>query len=266
MIVTIQKYLLSILALTFSVFSYSQPKISIITSLYKSEQFIRHFLEDITQQTIYTDCEHIIINANSPENEEPVILEYCKKFPNIRYRKLSFDPGLYAVWNIAIMMAKGEYITNANTDDRNAYTSLETLLNYIEENPDVDLVYSNLRNTHCANTSFSDCNDGEDFDYPEFSFESVVRYCTPGNHPLWRRSLHERVGLFDCNYQIAGDYEMWIRAVLAGSKFKKYPEVLGLFYCGTTNLSFSDEKKMRRAKEHKMVRRKYKRVWPASMR
>ena len=51
------------------------PKISIITSLYKGGEYIKGFLEDIVNQTIFKDkCELIIIDANSPDNEKDIIL------------------------------------------------------------------------------------------------------------------------------------------------------------------------------------------------
>ena len=40
-----------------------KPRVSIITSLYKGEKFIRGFLEDITQQTIFTKCELWLIRS-----------------------------------------------------------------------------------------------------------------------------------------------------------------------------------------------------------
>ena len=39
-----------------------------------ADEFIEPYLEDITRQTIFKDkCELILINANSPGNEEPII-------------------------------------------------------------------------------------------------------------------------------------------------------------------------------------------------
>lgn len=44
------------------------PKISILTSVYNGDEFIRPFLEDITRQTIFEEkCELVLVNANSPE-------------------------------------------------------------------------------------------------------------------------------------------------------------------------------------------------------
>ena len=64
------------------------PKVSIITSLYKGGDFIKGFLDDIVSQTIFDEkCELIIIDANSPDNEKDIILEYQKKQPQHCLRK-----------------------------------------------------------------------------------------------------------------------------------------------------------------------------------
>ena len=50
--------------------------------MYDGDEFIEPFLEDITSQTIFDNCELILINANSPGNEEKIINKpkyiYCK--------------------------------------------------------------------------------------------------------------------------------------------------------------------------------------------
>ena len=93
------------------IFSY---RVSIITSLYNGDEFIEGFLQYITQQTIFDECELIIINANSPGNEEPIINKYLEQYSNIVYTKLDHDPGLYAVWNMAIKMASADYVITAS--------------------------------------------------------------------------------------------------------------------------------------------------------
>ena len=57
-----------------------KPRVTIITSVYKGDKFIKGFLEDIVQQTIFNDCELIIINANSPEKEDDIIKRYADKY------------------------------------------------------------------------------------------------------------------------------------------------------------------------------------------
>ena len=136
------------------------PKISIITSVYNGDEFIQPFLEDMTRQTIFEEkCELILINANSPGNEEEVIKEYIEKYPNnIVYKKLEKDPGIYGVWNIGVEMASGEYLTNANLDDRKALYSIERHARELYLNSEIDLVYADMMITDKPNETFETNN------------------------------------------------------------------------------------------------------------
>ena len=61
--------------------------------------------------------------------------------------------------------------------------------------------------------------------------------CLPGPMPLWTRFIHDKSGFFDdkeCDY--ADDWEMWLRAVARGSKFKKVDKTVGLYYTGGRSL------------------------------
>ena len=89
-------------------------KLSIFCSIFKGSRFIEHYLRDITKQTIFNECELILIDANSPEGEGLVISEYLGKYKNIKYIRLNKDPGLYACWNIAINESSGQLLNNAN--------------------------------------------------------------------------------------------------------------------------------------------------------
>src|SRR5271155_5531949 len=129
-----------------------QPyRVSIITSVYKGDLYIEEFMQDITSQTIFDQCELIMINANSPDNEEVVIKRYMERYPNIVYVKLDKDPGLFAVWNLGIEMARSNYITNANLDDRLKFDCYETHVAYLDVHPEIDLVYSGCYITTVAN-------------------------------------------------------------------------------------------------------------------
>jgi glycosyltransferase involved in cell wall biosynthesis len=238
------------------------PRVSIITSVYKGDEFIKGYLEDITRQTIFKQCELIVINAKSPGNEEPIIRKYMQKFPNIKYVKLSKDPGLYGVWDIAIKMALSDFITNSNIDDRRAVNSLEIHAQMLEKNPHIDLVYAPFYGTKIANQTFENRKPFHLYDYPDFSRQNMEA-CLPGIQPMWRRSLHERYGLFNPWFTSAGDWEMWLRAVRNGAKFKKINQPLGLYYHNPTGLS-NDQKAARvkrREIEMAVIRYSYQKLW-----
>ena len=216
------------------------PKISIITSVYDGDEYIRPFLEDITRQTIFKNkCELIIINANSPGSEEEVILEYKDKFPdNIVYKKLDEDPGIYGVWNLGVEMSTGEYLTNANLDDRKAVNSLERHAKELLTSEDVDLVYADMAITDAPNEVWeNNSSNGRKYNFPDFSFQNLKMVNMPHASPMWRKDVHEKYGTFDESLRSAGDWEMWLRAAAQGSKFKKINDTLGLYYFNPTGIS-----------------------------
>ena len=96
------------------------PKVSIIVPLYKGERYIEEFLRDMENQTIFDNCELIIINADSPENEEEYITEFMSRHSNVIYRKLDYVATVMETENMAIKMATGEFIAQACVDDRHA--------------------------------------------------------------------------------------------------------------------------------------------------
>jgi len=237
------------------------PKISIITSVYDGDEYIDGFLEDITNQTIFKEkCELIMINANSPGNEEETILKYQKMYPNnIIYKKLDTDPGIYGVWNKAVEMSSGEFLTNANLDDRKAVNSLERHAKELYADKEVDLVYAEMRITDEPNETFeSNSSEGRSYNFADFSLNNLKMTNMPHASPMWRKSYHDKYGAFDEEYRSAGDWEMWLRGASQGSKFKKINSVLGLYYFNPTGISTNPENFSWKREEEMKVFKKYK--------
>jgi cellulose synthase/poly-beta-1,6-N-acetylglucosamine synthase-like glycosyltransferase len=232
---------------------YKYPTTSIITSMFKGDKYIERFLSNITSQTVFDNCELIIIDAASPGNEFQIIEKYMNKFSNIKYLRLEKDPGIYGAWNMAIEKSTGTYITNANLDDIRAPEQIEIMINYLEKNTHIDLVYGESYITNNSKDTF-DNNSSEGRVYPvkEFSRQTMIK-CLPGCMPVWRKKMHTKAGYFDENYKYAGDHEMWLRAVRNGSEFKKISGIYGLYYMNPDGLSISDKNSIERYKEEKKV-------------
>ncbi|MDD4157764.1 MAG: glycosyltransferase [Candidatus Cloacimonetes bacterium] len=242
---------------------WSQLRVSIITSIYKGDEFIKGFMEDITQQTIFDQCELILINANSPEHEEEVILPYLARYPNIIYKRLQADPGLYGVWNVGVQLSQANYLTNANIDDRLRPDCYEVHAKALDNYPEVDLVYSACYVTTVPNDIF-DGNAGLlllPHTALNFSPQHMTE-CLPNNHPMWRKSMHKKYGLFDERYKAAGDWEMWLRAVKGGSRFLRIPGVYGLYYDNPSSISNRDKVGLSRRETQEVGRRYQELFYP----
>jgi hypothetical protein len=239
------------------------PKISIIGSVFNADEHIEGYLFDITSQTIFAEkCELILINANSPGSEEELIKKYIKKFPNnIIYKKLDYDPGIYAVWNMAINISKGEYLTNANMDDRKSPYSLEKHAKALFHYKNVDLVYSDSYVVNKANLKWGNLPfNSKMYFFEQFSPMAMLRFNLPHNNPMWRRSLHDKFGNFNEVYRSASDWEFWLRCVCGGSKFKKLNEVLGVYYLNPKGMSTNVENESWRTKEKDEIFQRYSKI------
>lgn len=228
-----------LLVFTPSLANRKKPRVSLIASVYNGDEFIDGFLQDIVGQTIFPESELIVINANSPGYEEAVIKDYMEKYENIIYVKLSYDPGVYGVWNMGIRLANAPLVSNANLDDRRNPESLKTHVEYLEMFPDIDLVYSNYYITEKPNIFYKENLACMYSDPPHFS-PSAMNFCLPGPQPVWRKSLHEKYGYFNESFLYLGDHEMWNRAVRLGAYFAKLPGLSGVYYNNPQGLSTSE--------------------------
>ena len=230
------------------------PRVSIITSVYDGDEFIEGFLENMVKQTIFDQCELIMVNAYSPGYEEPVIRKYMQICPNIRYIKLDSDPGIYGVWNLCIQIARAPYIVNCNLDDRFAFDALEAHAKALDNDERVDLVYSDHYVTFQSNRTFKKRGPHKFVITPECTKKNMLS-CPPRNAPMWRKTLHEQHGFFDVRYKVKGDWEMWLRAVKGGAIFKKITGVYGLYYENPHSLSVRS--KNLGVKEFRAIYKKY---------
>lgn len=234
------------------------PKVSIITSVFKSEKFIYHFLSDVARQTIFLDCELIFLNANSPENEEKYILEFQKCFPNnVVYKKLDKQYSVYETWNMGIDLSTAEILTNWNTDDRRVFNSLEKQYEEFCKDPELDVCYGPTLTTSFENENVEFCKSKEGFGCFEPEINIMLKNNSPHCLPMWRKRIHDKFGKFDTQYFSAGDYEMWLRAMVGGSKFKKVNYLIGSYYQNPNGISTNQKTLLKALEEVSNVRKKY---------
>ena len=202
--------------------------VTAIVSTYNSEKYIRGCLEDLVAQTLSERLEIIVVDSASPQGEGAIVEEFQQRYPNIRYIRTDRRETIYAAWNRAARMARGKYLTNANTDDRHRPDAFERMVRELEARPDVALVYADSAVTRQENADFSDAPVNACLRWPDFDARLLFSVCYIGPHPMWRKALHERYGYFDADMKVAGDYDFWLRLVRQET-FLHIPEVLGLY-------------------------------------
>jgi glycosyltransferase involved in cell wall biosynthesis len=203
--------------------------ITAIVSTYKSEEYIAGCLADLESQTIADKLEIIVIDSCSPQNEREIVKEFQQKYNNIKYIRTEKRETIYKAWNRAVSVASGQFLTNANTDDRHRKDALEVMANTLIANPNIALVYGDQIVTDTPNATFENHRVVQLAKRADFSRERLLFGCCVGSQPMWRKSLHDELGDFDETLTCAGDWDFWLR-IAEKYSLKHIPEVLGLYY------------------------------------
>lgn len=237
--------------------TYYKYLVSAIISTYNSEAHIRGCLEDLQSQTVAEKLEIIVVNSGSNQNEEAIVREFQQKYDNIVYIGTEERETIYKAWNRAIKVARGKYITNANTDDRHRRDALEIMAGYLENHPEVAVVYAKQFIVDTLDETFETASPSGRLDWPEYERETLLEYCCIGPQPMWRTSVHREHGFyFDESLEVSGDYDFWLR-LSQHFKFQLIEDYLGLYYrsLDSTNKEWQD--RYLTLNEQYSVQRKY---------
>jgi len=210
--------------------AFDSYKVTALVSTYKSEEHFLGGLLDLFEQTLYKkgELEIIVIDSASPEREWYSVEEYTKDHKHVLAIRTKERESLYAAWNRAIRLARGEYLTSANTDDRHRKDALDVLARTLDEHPDVAIAYADSLKTDKPGEIFDHNSAVDAFRWGEYSQEKLEHHCCVGPQPVWRKKLHEEIGFFDEQYQSAADYDFWLRV---SEKYTMYHvnQILGLY-------------------------------------
>ena len=203
--------------------------VTAIVSTYNSEEFMRGCLEDLVGQTLFKtgELEILVIDSGSQQNERAIVQEFQKANGNIVYVPTEREP-LYAAWNRAIGLARGRYLTNANTDDRHREEALEVMARTLDERPEVALVFGDMAMSETPNETFANARKPHVYRFADYDRMNLLGDGRCGPQPMWRKKLHAELGGFVEEFKVASDYEWWVR-VSEKYPLLRIPEVLSLY-------------------------------------
>lgn len=208
---------------------------TLITSLYKSEDFIDGFTKNIQQLINYEYLFHIILFSKLSAIESAAIQRWHYSNENLILVWYKEDPGLYECWNAGIRIAPTDYLSNANVDDLRHPYQVQALLETLRSRKDVAVVASAivgfekygsvLSDIDCSHPWYAD--QGGDFGMTDLAKltrdESGKLALSPHNlphcMPVWRRSIHENYGYFDeKRFGTFADWAFWLKVTKGGEK------------------------------------------------
>lgn len=211
-----------------------QPKISVLSSLFQSEHYLGAYLKAIQEQSIFAECEFILI-ANEASKSERVLLQNVQRtFPNqVQVHLVNPVESLGASWNRAWQAAKAPYIAVWNVDDRRRENSLAAQYVAMEAQPNWQLCYGDY-----VRVSEYGSENGEKRRTPEFS-RRLFRRSFPQGGAFWlmRKSLSEKIGYFDEQFYVGPDLDMSLRIAETGLTMGRVDALLGYFTDAEEGLS-----------------------------
>ena len=178
------------------------PLITVITATYNSEDVIERCINGVINQ-VYNNIEYIIIDGNSSDNTIAIIEKYHE---NIKKWVSEPDSGVYDAWNKGLNMSHGEWITFVGSDDVLYPDAIQNYVDFINKSElKFDFICSRA---HVVNHNGKILRTlGWPWDWKISKKFNTIAH--PGS--LHSKELFEKLGRYDTNYKIVGDYELMLR-------------------------------------------------------
>lgn len=205
----------------------SEHLVSVIVPTYNYGHLIDQTLESLQAQT-YQAWECVIVDDGSTDNTSEVVARYLEKDSRIKFYQQK-NQRQAAARNIGIRNSNGKYFQFLDADDLIETKKLERQVEYLEQHPDVDIVYGSVRyfNTGNIHERLYSMWEGNRPWMPETSGQGdsvllalVKHNIMVINSPLVRKRVVDTVGLFDEHLPPAEDWDYWIRCAAAGKRFE----------------------------------------------
>lgn len=182
------------------------PFVSVVTPSYNSAKFILEAIESVRQQN-YPSIEHIIMDGASTDGTQEILRQY----PDLIWVSEP-DRGQSHALNKNFRRAQGEIIGWLNADDSYNPEAVRVVVNFFQQHPDVDVVYSDCQFID-ENGNKIRHSKSQLFDLESFLLNNYIKQPTV----FMRKRVLDTVGGVDENLHYVMDKELWLRV---GTKFQ----------------------------------------------
>ena len=235
--------------------------VSIITSIYKSELFlskylrrIKSFREKVIKHEL--NIEFILIANDISILEEKILKD--RPITNFKILRVKRET-LYASWNRGIREASADIIAFWNVDDIRFPKALFNGANEIKKG--AGLVYFSFISFGVIKISLFIKKKRLPFLYvkknnvPPYNRDLFMKGCICGPFFMFHRSIIDKIGPFDENFVVAGDFDWFAKAAFMNITFKAIRTIGGIFILHSGNISGSNS--LIQAKENAEVTNRY---------
>lgn len=201
-------------------FSY-QPKISIVMPVYNVEAIWLEKCIQSVQNQYYTNWELCIADDCSTKTHvKPLLESYVQRDSRIKVEFRTVNGHICEATNSALSVATGEFIGLLDNDDELAVNALYEVIKKLNENPDLDLVYSDEDKID-KNGKRSDAVFKSDWSPDMLMGTNYI--CHFG---VYRKSIIDDIGGFRKGYEGAQDYDLVLRFTEKTNRIGHVPKIL----------------------------------------
>ncbi len=202
-------------------------KVSIVTPCYNAVATIEETIRSVLDQQ-GVDLEYIVCDGGSTDGTADIIRRHESR---LAWWVSERDRGQVDAINKGFTHATGDVLGFLNGDDVLASGVLKKVCAAFAENPNVDLVQGGIELIDFAGraigTHLGDIRDLEDALDIFRVWWGKRQWVQP--EVFYRRVLKDRVGTFDERYNLAFDYDFWVRCFRAGARVARVPETFVRF-------------------------------------
>lgn len=191
------------------------PLVSVIIPVFNGERFLRDAVESVLAQQ-YSPVEIIIVDDGSTDGTATV----ARSFPETVHYMYQTNQGPAAARNRGIEQAQGSLIAFADADDLWPAAKFELQLPYLIQDPSIDIVLGRIQQVLLSETVDGQTQSQE---FAEAGFSVNL------GSAVVRKSVFERLGLFDETMRYSEDVDWFMRAREGGATIMTIDAVT-LFY------------------------------------
>lgn len=195
-------------------------KISVITVCLNSAKTLSRTLDSVVNQD-YPEIEHIVIDGGSIDGSLEILATYSDKLAHVTSQP---DKGIYDAMNKGMDLATGDIFCFLNADDHYASSKVLSLVSSKMNAGNLDVLIGDVSFFHERSPSKVTRRYRSDRFHP-----GRLSWGWMPAHPAMfiTQKTVKRVGKFETNYRIAGDFEFIIRVFSDQSlKYTHISEVL----------------------------------------
>lgn len=183
-----------------------EPLISIVIPLYNTPlKYLEAVIGSIEKQT-YRNWELCLADGSDNDEARQFIREKYRKDSRIRYRKLKENRGISGNTNAAVDMAQGEFLMLCDHDDIVAPDALYEMVKALNEDSQVDIVYTDEDKVSMDGKILYDAYFKPDFNLDLLRSNNYICHIF-----MVRKSLVVQAGKFRSEYDGAQDYDFILR-------------------------------------------------------